>query len=114
MLRIADRIQHLVCIVIRKAEARTGALILIIGLYSILQSAGLSDDGDGAEAHGDHLAQTAGLKQRRHQISITSRIDFMGQCIRIINVGRHLVSILPVEMTEHILITFLTVPSTTN
>ena len=32
----------------------------------------------------------------------------MGQCIRIINVGRHLVSILPVEMTEHILITFLT------
>ena len=50
MLRIADCIQHLVCIVIRKAEAGTGALILIIGLYSILQSAGLSDDRYGTVA----------------------------------------------------------------
>ena len=81
MLRITDRIQHLMCIVIRKAEACTGALILIIGLYGILQSAGLSDDGYGTVTQCDQLTQAAGFEQRRHQVSVTSRIDFMGQCI---------------------------------
>ena len=81
MLRITDRIQHLMCIVIRKAEACTSALILIVRLYGILQSAGLSDDRYGTVAQRDQLTQTAGLEQRRHQVSVTSRIDFMGQCI---------------------------------
>ena len=66
MLRITDRIQHLMCIVIRKAEACTGALILIIGLYGILQSAGLADDGYGTVTQGDLLTQAAGFEQRRH------------------------------------------------
>ena len=37
--------------------------------------------GTGTVAQRDQLTQTAGVEQRRHQVSVTSRIDFMGQCI---------------------------------
>ena len=35
------------------------------------------------------------LKQRRHQKRIARRINLMGQCIRIINIGRNFSMIFP-------------------
>ena len=95
-------------IVVSKAEAGTGTLILIVRDHGILQTAGLSDDGNSAVSQTHQLAQAAGLEQGRHQECITCRINSVGKCIGVENIGGNLVRILPVKVAEHILIALLT------
>ena len=110
MLRIANRIQHFVGIVIGEAETGAGIVIFVVRLYRILQAARLPHDGDGAVAQGHQLAQAAGFKQGRHQECVAGRVNLVGQRVRVINVGGHLVAVLPVKVAEHILVALLAGP----
>ena len=54
--------KHLMSIVIKEAEACSGTLIFVVGLYCILQSASLPNNRHGAVPQAHKLAQAAGLK----------------------------------------------------
>ena len=64
-------------IIIAEAETGSGALILIVGLHRVLQTACLADDRQGAIPQAHKLAQAAGFKERRHQEGIARRINLV-------------------------------------
>ena len=95
-------------IVVCKAEACTGALVLIVWDDRILQSARLTHDRHRTIAQTHQLGESARLKQRRHQECITGCIDLVGHRLGIINVRGYLARILPCKVTEHIFVFFFT------
>ena len=71
-------------IVIGEAEAVAAVVPCLIGLHGILEAAGLADDGHGAVAHGDHLAQSTGLALGGHEEQIRAGVDGHGEGLVIV------------------------------
>ena len=65
-VRITDRIEHFMRVVIAETEARTPAFVFVVGFYGVAQAAGLSDDRHRAVAQRHELRQAAGFKLGRH------------------------------------------------
>ena len=97
---LPDHIEHVAAGVVGEGEAVAGLPPGLIGLHRILQAAGLPDDGHRAIAHGDHLAQAAGLTLGGHQEQVRAGIDGHGQLLVIVQPHRHPAAVLlggPVE-----------------
>ena len=103
-LGVADRAEHLMRVVVREGEAGSGILVLVVRLYGIAQSTGLTYDRNRSVAEGDQLAESARLEEGRHQIRIAGSIDLMADFIGIINLRGDLIMVLPVIVTEHVLV----------
>ena len=99
-----DDIEHVTAGVIAEGEAVAGIPPGLIGLNGILQAAGLPDNGDGAVAHGDHLAQAAGLALGRHEEQIRTGVDGHGQGFVIVQTDGHTARILLGSPVEKVLI----------
>ena len=66
-------------VVVEKAEAVALARKLIVGEHRVFEPARFPDHRDGAVAHGQHLAEPAGLKARRHQENIGPGVHPVGE-----------------------------------
>ena len=91
-------------IVVGKAEAGAGALKFIIRLYRILQAARLTDNRKRPVAQAHKLAESAGLKEGRHQERVAGSVNLMGHGLGIEDIRGNLSRIFPGKMPEHILI----------
>ena len=94
-------------IVVGKAEAGTGIGEFIVRLHRVLQTAGLADNRKRPVVERYHLREAAGLKERRHQIGVGSRVNRMCHIVRIVNLRRKLVVVLPVVVAEQVLVALL-------
>ncbi len=95
------------CIVIAETKARSRALILVVRLYRVAKPAGLTHNRHRAIAKTHQLAQSARLKERRHQECIARRIDAVGALIGVEYICRDAVRILPRKMAEQMFILLL-------
>ena len=65
------------CIVVCEGKAGSCAFIFIIRLYGVLETSCLADDRYRSVAQSHQLAETARLKERRHEKGITGSIDLV-------------------------------------
>ncbi len=93
-------------IIVGKGKTGSLALVLIVRLHRILQSACLPDDGYRSIAEAHQLAEPTGFKQRWHQESIAGSIYFVGAFIGIEYISRHPLWIFPCKMPEKVFIFF--------
>ena len=100
--------EHIAAGIVGKGEAVAGVSPGLVGLDGILQSAGLPDDGHGAVAHGDHLAEAAGLTLGRHQEQIGAGVDGHGQALVVIQPDGHAAVILLGGPVEELLVLLIT------
>ena len=96
--------QHIAAGVVGKGEAVAGVPPGLVGLDGILQTTGLPDDGHRAVAHGDHLAQAAGLALGGHQEQVRAGVDGHGQRLVIVQAHGHAAMILLGRPMEELLI----------
>ena len=72
--RPLQHVQHVMGVVVQEGEAVAVPGVLVIGKHCVLKAAGLPDHRDGAIAHGQHLAEAAGLKAGGHQEDVRPRV----------------------------------------
>ena len=97
-------------VVVREGEAGSAILVLVVRLHGIAQTTGLTYDRNRSVAEGDQLAESARLEEGRHQICIAGSINLMADFIGIVNLCGYLIMVLPVIVTEHVLV--LLIPGT--
>ena len=102
--RLPDDPEHVPGVDVGEGEAPAGALELVVGQDGVLQAAGLPDDGDGTEAHGDHLAQAAGLADGGHEEDVRAGVDHVGQRTGVGDLGGEAAGVLPLGVAEGLLI----------
>ena len=76
----------------------------VVGLYGVLQAAGLPNDGDGAVVHTDELGQAAGLELRGHQQGVRTGVDSVGPALVIHDVGAEVAPVGVFVVPEGVLI----------
>ena len=108
MICVFYNMKHLIRIKIAKWKSRSRIFILIICLYRIFKSSGLTNDRNRTITHRHHLAKSAWFKQRRHQESICRRIDLVCTRLWISDISRNFVRILGMKMMKRILVLILT------
>src|SRR5699024_2024794 len=59
----------------------------VVGLYGVLEAAGLPDNGNGAVVHGVELGEAAGLEAGGHQQRVGAGIDPVGSGLVILDAG---------------------------
>ena len=96
--------EHVAAGVVGEGEAVSGVPPGLAGLDGILQAAGLPDDGHGAVAHGDHLAQAAGLALGGHEEEVRAGVNGHGQIFVIVHADGHPAGILLGGPAEEVLI----------
>ena len=75
----ADDVEHIVGVIVEEAEAVARAVGFVVGQHGVPQAAGFPNDGQGAIAQGNHLAQAAGLKLRGHEEHVRAGVNAVGQ-----------------------------------
>ena len=69
-----DGVAHLLAVEVRKGEARSLAGVLVVRTHGIAQAARLSNHGQRAVAHGNHLGEAARLEKRGHEEQIRAGV----------------------------------------
>ena len=101
---LPDHIQHITAGVICKGKSVAGVPPRLVGGDGVLQPAGLPDDGHGAVAHGDHLAQAAGLTAGGHQEQVRAGVDGHGQLLVVVQPHGHAAGVLVGRPLEELLV----------
>ena len=89
-------------VVVQEGEAVAVAGVLIVGQHGVPQAAGLAGDGQRAVAQRDQLGQAAGLEQRGHQEQVRRGVELVGQHVVHLEVGGHLLGVLPLGPAEQV------------
>lgn len=73
-------------------------------LNGIGETTGGANNGDGAVAHRDHLAEAARFKAGRHEEHVTTGIDEGGHISIVFEEGGHFIVVVRSELTEHVFV----------
>ena len=84
-------------------EGEAGVAEDAVGDDGVLEAAGLPDHGDGAVAHGDHLAQAAGLGQGGHEEDVGAAVDGGGEGGGVLEPGGKAAGVLGLGLAEGLL-----------
>ena len=102
--RPLDGVKHVVGVVVGEGEAVALVGIYVEGLDAVPEAAGLPDDGDGPVAHGDHLAEAAGLELAGHEEHVRAGVDPVGQRFVHLHPGGHPAGVFPLGGADEVLI----------
>ena len=96
---------------VREGQAIALFAVFVEGMDRILEAARFADNGDGAVAQGDELAQAARFVPRRHEEHVGSGIDLMGQGFIEGNIRRYLRRMTAGQFAEGIFIACIAGPN---